>query len=90
MWFMFVIPFVVFFVVFLVIATNAFKVHKNVKDAINKEFDKEIKSRANETVIFVPTQTVQAERHACEYCGSEVNDDDKKCNSCGARIKRRK
>ena len=85
---MFVIPFVVFFVIFLVIAMNAFKVHKTVKDVVDNS-KSSTEEKPNETIIFVPTQTVTDEKRICEYCGSENDADNKKCKSCGATIKRK-
>lgn len=94
MWFMFVISFIIFFVIFLVIARNLFafgkktgdmmnKMMKNVTDTVSAYPEEE-----NPIEILIPVQPKESD-YICEYCGNVVKAGETKCNTCGARTKKK-
>ena len=95
MWFMFVIPFVIFFVVFLFIAKSMFRSHKKVGDTMQKMIEHNVNKADNEIIeVYIPVTPAQPvepkhEEVICEYCGESVHDGQRACPSCGARVKRK-
>lgn len=86
MWFMFVIPFIIFFIVFLMLALHLFRGHKHSKETMQNMVNT-ISAYAEREKQVQPVTPKEIE-HFCEYCGSNVNVNDKKCASCGAKIKK--
>ena len=86
MWYVFVIPFVIFFVVFLFIAKSFFRSHKHAKDTM-EDMVHTITAYAEKQVEETLAQPKE-ETKICEYCGSTVASGSKKCDSCGAKVKK--
>ena len=93
MWFVFVIPFVMFFVVFLFIAKNLFKSHKVDKDTMQNMIEKDsiYNSQPEVTNEYAPADSEQVieikdKEFLCDYCGKKVNPGQTACSSCGARL----
>lgn len=91
MWFVFVIPFVVFFVIFLSIAKKLFKGHRSDEDSMNKMLEEqsyEEPPKGDIVELYIPAQLAQEkeEYKTCEYCGERVPAEKRECPSCGARL----
>ena len=94
MWFMFVVPFVIFFGIFLFVAFSIFGTHKKVENT-TKDIIPTISAypETYEPVeVFVPVTHVETkeETYICEYCGSKIKLGETKCESCGAKLKTKK
>ena len=89
MWFMFVVPFIVFFVIFLSVAINIFHGHKHTGDTIQNMVNtiSAFAEQQKEDDIVKYTQPKQ-ENRTCEYCGSSVKSNSNKCDACGAKLKK--
>jgi len=89
MWFMFVVPFIVFFIIFLSVAINMFHSHKNsgytIQNMVNTISAYAEQQKENEEV---EKPQIKEENKICEYCGSVVKNKSDKCGSCGAKIKK--
>ena len=90
MWFMFVIPFIIFFVIFLSIVGSFFKSHHKVGDIklpdVDTIFDT-VSAYAEKQVENLPKLE---QEQVCEYCGSTVKTDETKCMTCRTKIKIKK
>ena len=86
MWFMFVIPFVIFFVVFLMIAINMFRGHHKNIDTMQTM----IEDVARKNIEVHSHNIEQKYEKMCEYCGSKIASGENRCGSCGAGIKTKK
>ena len=86
MWFMFVVPFVIFFVVFLMIAFSIFRGHKHTSDTMQNMINT-VSAYAEKEVekIF---KEVEPQNKTCEYCGATLDNNATKCNACGAKAKK--
>ena len=88
MWFMFVIPFVVFFIIFLLVAISIFKTHKKGGDTIQNMINSSADFIENEIKqVFAPKKE---ETKTCEYCGSTMPANSTQCNGCGAKTSSKK
>ena len=86
MWYVFVIPFAIFFIVFLVIAKHFFNVHRHNDDTM-EDMISTISAYAEKQVQETFEQPKE-ETKTCEYCGSTIPANSKKCDSCGAKVKK--
>jgi len=85
MWFMFVVPFIVFIVIFLSIAINMFFGHRNTGDTM--------RDMVNTISAYAEQKTQETfkevkEDKTCEYCGAIIKKNSNKCDSCGAKVKK--
>ena len=95
MWYIFVIPFIIFFVVFLIIAKNFFHLHKhNGNDGDIIDMAESMQEMINTITIYDENEDkeepkpIVEQTKTCEYCGSTVSIRDTKCDSCGATVKK--
>ncbi len=86
MWFMFVVPFIIFFIVFTFIVRSFIRSHKST-DIIIRQTGSTISAFAEEKIENV-IEKPKEETKVCEYCGSVVANNSVKCNSCGAKVKK--
>ncbi len=86
MWFIFVIPFVVFFVIFLLIAKHFFHPHKMLDDAV--DMANTVSAYAEQIKTELEPEPEPVKEKICEYCGSTIAEGNSKCDSCGAKIKK--
>ncbi len=84
MQFLFFIPFIIFAVVVVTIIVIAIKNQKNILDKNwglgDDEFVKNLKDSVGKTL------NPDKYKRYCEYCGTEIKDDETKCSSCGATV----
>lgn len=83
MWYLFVIPFAVFFIFFLAVSLTVFSHGKK----IHKEAKRQIEIVLEQPEEIVVGQELEKPEIHCDYCGEVVADGQKKCSSCGARVK---
>ena len=95
----FIIPIfssIIFFVVFTIITISIIKAAKNKNLFVNMDEQfKDLKQNATKISqrIFNPEliDEIKNEKHStCEYCGSSVDYNVKKCPNCSANIKTKK
>lgn len=83
MWFVFVIPLIIFFVIFLAVAKSIFFSHKSAQKDIQDMVMTISAYTQNNTEV---KQEVAVEK-VCEYCGAKLPNGADKCPSCGASKK---
>lgn len=88
MWFMFVIPFIIFFVIFLMIAINIFRGHNHSKDVMKNMVNTISAYAEAEKQESEKIEPVKQPERFCEYCGSSVAQGVTKCEACGAKVKK--
>ena len=86
MWFMFVIPFIIFFVVFLMIAFSFFRGHKQTGESMQHMIN--TVSAYAEQEVEKMFKELEPQNKTCEYCGATLDNNAIKCNSCGAKTKK--
>lgn len=98
MWFMFVIPFVIFFIVFLMIAKSMFRSHKKTVERMRNMVKNASGDGDQEVVeVYIPVQSIQQNQAeaskpkeiVCDYCGERVSESKSECPSCGARLRKK-
>ena len=90
MWFMFVIPFIMFFITFLTIVFTTIRAHNHSKSA-TKSSPTTISRHPESIEIYVPVTPIQQPKEdvkTCEYCGSKIKSGETKCDACGAKVKK--
>ena len=87
MWFMFVIPFIIFFTIFLGIVGSMFRSHQKNGDSMQTMIEEVARKRMEDlSSQATPAEPVQC---ICEYCGSKVGPNENRCSACGAGVKKR-
>lgn len=86
MWFVFIVPLIIFFVIFLGIAKSIFLSHKSAEKNI-QDMVTTISAYADKT-SSVEQEIIK--EVVCEYCGAKVPDGASKCQACGASVKNKK
>ena len=87
MWFMFVIPFVIFIVIFLSIAGSMFGSHQKNVESMQTMVEEITRKKMEGLATQTPLDNAD---HICEYCGSKIAEGEKKCAACGAGVKTKK
>lgn len=90
MWYVFVIPFIIFFIVFLVIVKNFFRAHKHTGDTM-EDMITTISAYAEKQMEDTMKEIDNSSREqtkTCEYCGSTISAGSSQCDSCGAKVKK--
>lgn len=82
-----IIPFIVVFVFIIIIVVSArhAKSSTKIQDKAENIFDSILSNNA-----FNATEQKKEEEFICEYCGTVVSSDIKKCPNCSANITKKK
>ena len=87
MWFVFVIPLIIFFAIFLSIARAMFFSHKSAEKNM-KDMVATISAFATENNVDNEHYDEQPKGKVCEYCGATVPAGQSKCSACGAKVEK--
>ena len=85
-------PFIIFFIVlFIIFSSMAVSQHKKnssgYKVKIEEKYNKQ--KEMLESIANQAKESIEQEDYYCEYCGSRNDKSAKKCDCCGARIRKR-
>ncbi len=86
MWFVFIVPLIIFFAIFLGIAKSIFFSHKSAE----KDMQDMVTTISAYAEKSAEIQQEIVKEKICEYCGAKVPHGVNKCTSCGASVKNKK